>query len=299
MPKARANGLELFYESLGPRDAPVVMQIMGIGSQLTRWADEFAEGLVARGYRLVRFDNRDIGLSEKLPHLGLPKVMEVFRKVQAGEPVEAGYTLHDMAADTIGLMDALGIERAHIMGESMGGMIAQVVVAEHGPRAKSLISVMSSSSRPGLPGATPEALAALLRRAEDPNDAEQVIANAAAARQVLAGPAFDPGPAYHLAQARAAYGRSYYPQGFPRHFAAIAATGGREELLRRIERPALVLHGGDDKLIPPACGEDTWALIAGAQWRLIEGMGHAVEPALAPLLADEIATFLDTVEGRT
>ena len=291
MPKARANGLELEYERFGADDAPAVILIMGIGQQLIRWPVSFADGLADAGYRFIRFDNRDIGLSEKLPHFGIPKVTEIFQRALAGLPVEAAYNLHDMACDVAGLMDALRIDAAHIMGESMGGMIAQVFAADYGARTKSLVSVMSTSSRRGLPTAAPEALEVLFKRAQNLDDLDEIIRLATKSRQVLAGPAFDPGEAYHRAQAERAYHRSTYPQGFARHFAAIAATGSREDLLQRIERPTLVVHGSNDLLFRPACGEDVAALVPGAEWRLIEGMGHAVEPDLVPLMLETVTDF--------
>ncbi len=298
MPKVQANGLELEYESFGATNAPAVVQIMGVGAQLTRWSERFAEGVAARGYRFIRFDNRDIGLSEKLPRLGRPDVGDLIRRLRAGETVAPPYGLHDMAADTVGLLDALGLERAHILGESMGGMIAQIVAATHSDRTASLISVMSTSGRPGLPEATPAALDALFRRAEDPDDAEQVIANATCLHMVLAGPAFNPGADYHRSEAAAAYRRAYCPEGVARHFAAVLTAGSRVALLGAIDRPSLVVHGRDDPLVRLAAGEDCARLIPGAELEVVDGMGHAVEPDLAPILVDIVADFLDRVEAR-
>ncbi len=298
MAEVRANDLELEYESFGPANAPAVVQIMGVGAQLTRWSDRFAVGMAARGYRFIRFDNRDVGLSEKLPRLGRPVVADLIRRLRAGETVAPPYPLADMAADTVGLLAALGLERAHILGESMGGMIAQIVAAGHADRTASLISVMSTSGRPGLPEATPAAREALFRRPEDPDDAEQVIANATRARMVLAGPAFDPGADYQRSEAAAAYRRAYYPDGFARQFAAVLTAGSRVALLGGIDRPSLVVHGRDDPLVRLAAGEDCARLIPGAELKVVDGMGHAVEPALAPILVDIVVAFLDRIERR-
>jgi len=299
MPKASANGLELEYEAFGPADGPVVIHIMGFASQLTRWADEYFHGLAERGYRAIRFDNRDIGLSQKLPELGVPNVAELMGRAMAGQPVEAPYTLDDMADDVAGLMDALEIETAHVQGESMGGRIAQLTALRHPGRLRSLVSVMSTSGRPDLPQADPEARAVLFTVPKDPSDAEEVIAIGTNARKVLAGPGFDPGDAFHRAAAEAAWQRNYYLEGPARHMAAILATGGRQDELKTIDAPTLVVHGRDDRLLPLAHGEDVAALVPGAGLHVVDGMGHAVEPALAPLLVEVIGDFYDRVEGRS
>ncbi len=292
MPQIKANGLAFEYEEFGPPDGPAVIMIMGIGSQLIRWPVTFAEGMAAKGYRFIRFDNRDVGLSQKLPELGIPAVMELFQRRLAGEAVEAPYDLSDMAVDTVGLLSALGIEKAHVMGESMGGMIAQVTALNHPERVSSLISVMSTTGRPGLPQATPEASQVLFTRAEDPNDQDEVLRLAVRSRMVLAGPGFNPGEDYQREQAKMSLARSQYPEGFARQFAAILASGSREHLLPHLKLPALVIHGRDDPLVPLPCGEDTAACIPEAELKVIDGMGHAVEPDLVPILLDAIDGFI-------
>jgi len=297
MPKASANGLELEYETFGPEDGPAVVHIMGFASQLTRWADEYFHGLADRGYRVIRFDNRDIGLSQKLPELGVPDIGALTARAMAGEAVEAPYTLDDMADDVAGLLDALAIDRAHIQGESMGGRIAQLVALRHPERVRSLVSVMSTSGRPDLPQAEPEVRAVLFTVPKDPTDAEEVITIGTEARKKLAGPGFDPGEAFHRAAAEAAYRRNYYLEGPARHMAAILATGGRQGELANIDAPTLVVHGRDDRLLPLPHGEDVAALVPDAELHVVDGMGHAVEPTLAPLLVEVIGDFYDRVEG--
>ncbi len=292
MAKVEANGLELEYEEFGLSDSPVVIHIMGFASQLIRWPDSFAEGMAAKGYRFIRFDNRDIGLSQKLPELGIPNIPELMQKVMAGQTIEAPYTLDDMADDIAGMMDSLGIEKAHIMGESMGGMIAQIFAFRHAARTISLTSVMSTSSRPHLPQATPEASAVLMTRPLDPYDRDEAIKIGTHARMVLAGPGFNPGEDYQRAEAEKSFERSIYPEGPVRQMAATMASREREELLKAIERPTLVLHGRDDPLIPLAGGEDTAFLIPGAELKVIDGMSHAVEPVLVPILLDAVDSFM-------
>ncbi len=298
MPTLTANGIDLYYESFGAETAPVVLQIMGFGSQITRYPLNFAEGIAARGYRYLRFDNRDIGLSQKLSHLPTVNIAELMGKRMAGLPVEVPYGLDDMADDAAGLLAALDIHEAHIMGESMGGMIAQIFAARHPARASSLTSVMSSSGRPGLPQATAEVAAALFARPKDASDREEILDMATHTRMLLAGPAFNPGADYQRREAEASMRRSVHPDGRARHLAAVIAGGSREALLKELDLPALVLHGRDDTLLPLACGEDTAKLIPGAELKIVDGMSHAIEPDLAPILVEIVCDFFDRAGDR-
>ena len=208
MTKVRANGLELEVIEQGPAEGPPLVHISGIFSQLVRWDASYFAAMAARGLRVIRYDNRDVGLSEKLDHLGQPDVMDLMAKLAAGEKVEAPYTLHDMADDCIGVLDALGVESAHIEGESMGGMIGQIVAAKYPERVRSLISAMSTSSRPHLPPASPEAQAVLFTRAKNPDDREEVLRNSTNSKMIIAGPKFNPGETYQRAKAEEHYQRA-------------------------------------------------------------------------------------------
>jgi pimeloyl-ACP methyl ester carboxylesterase len=290
--KVQANDIELEYEDFGPKDGPVVIHIMGFASQLIRWPVSFAEGMASRGYRFIRFDNRDIGLSQKLPELGIPNISALTQQAIAGEKIEAPYTLYDMADDVVGLMDSLAIEKTHIMGESMGGMIAQIFAHRHAARCRSLISVMSTSSRPHLPLATPEAMAVLMNRPQNPHDREEAVHVGTHARMILAGPAYNPGEDYQRMEAEKSFDRSIYPEGPARQMAASMASRDREDLLKEINKPTLVIHGADDPLVLLAGGEDTAALIPGADLCVVPGMGHAVEPDLVPEILGIIEDFI-------
>lgn len=252
---------------------------------------------MAQGLRLVRFDNRDVGLSQKLPELGVPNMIEITQRHMAGEKTEFAYTLADMAADAAAIVDALDLDCVHVMGESMGGMIAQIAAADHPEKFKSLIGVMTSSRRPGLP--TGPAQAVLFRRAKNPDDIEEVLGISAESRQAITGPAFDPGPAYHAEKARATYERSTYPQGFARHWAAILATPPQQPWLDKIKQPVLIIHGREDPLLPLAHGEDLAQSLPGSELHIIDGMGHAVEPTLAPILVNLVNDFVRRVEAET
>jgi len=288
----RANGIEIEYAESGARDAPVILLIMGLGMQLIAWPDAFCEGLAARGFRVVRFDNRDVGgstkiKSTKLVTLGRIALAAALARAVAGLPVKAPYTLRDMANDAIGLLDALGIERAHIVGASMGGMIAQIIAAEHPDRAKSLVSIMSSSGNPDLPHPDPKVLRALLR--PRPRSRERAIRQAMELYRMIGSPGFPTSEVELRAKVERSMNRCYYPEGITRHLLAVQVSGSRIEMLRGIRLPALVLHGSDDPLIPVEAGKDTAANIPGAKLRIIPGMGHDLAGGLVPILVDAIA----------
>ena len=289
MTAVRANGIAIEYAETGPRHAPVILLIMGLGLQLVAWPDSFCEGLAARGFRVVRFDNRDVGLSTRMPSAGLLATNAMMARAFFGLPVQPPYTLGDMAKDTIGIMDALGIGAAHIVGASMGGMIAQIVAIEHPERVRSLTSIMSTSGDRGLPGPKGKVLRALLR----PRPLSKVMAVRRYMEmfRLIGGAGYRPTNAELREKVERAVRRSYRPDGFARQLIAILAAPSRVDLLRRIRAPTLVLHGDDDPLVPMAGGEDTAANIPGARLRIVPGMGHLVilPEALVPLLIDEIA----------
>jgi pimeloyl-ACP methyl ester carboxylesterase len=290
VPIAKANGIEIAYDEFGDRAAPVILLIMGLGAQLTRWTENFCGRLAGGGFRVVRYDNRDIGLSTKFEAAGVPNVGEAFQRAMKGEPVDAPYTLEDMANDGAGLLDALGVARAHIVGASMGGMIAQVFAANHPDRTRSLVSIMSTSGRPGLPPGTPAAMGALLST-PPAQDKDSIVAHNVKNRNIVGSQKFPEDEAKLRRDVAADYDRSYYPQGVARQLMAVLKNGSRVALLEKIRVPSLVIHGADDPLVPVEGGKDTAATIRGAELLIVPGMGHAIEPALVPTVADAIIAF--------
>lgn len=270
MPKARANGIELYYETFGDPANPPILLINGLGSQMTRWPQAFCEKLTARGYFAIRFDNRDVGLSTWF---------------KAGD----AYRLEDMAADAVGLLDALNIAKAHIAGVSMGGMIAQTVAAKHPERVLSLTSIMSAMGDPEGMRSTPEAGAVLNTPAPDPTkDFEAFVAHGMRNARTIGSPGYPWTDEQIRQRITSEYRRAYNPAGVARQLAAIRATGDRTEWCRTITCPTVVLHGEADPLVPLAGGQRTAAAIPDAELRVIPGMGHDLPPALYDTVADAI-----------
>jgi pimeloyl-ACP methyl ester carboxylesterase len=288
MAQIRVGDLSLEYERFGTSDRETILLIMGLGAQLTRWPVPLCETLVERGYHVVRFDNRDIGLSTKLDALGIPNAGALMAARMAGEPAVPPYTLDDMAADAVGLLDALGIERAHIVGASLGGMIAQLIAADHSARALSLTSIMSTTANPAVPPGKPEALAALLSPSAPAGDWDAIVARGVKVNRVIGSPAYPRDEATLkdaiLADAR----RSYHPPGSARQMAAVLCATDRRPKLATIRLPTVVLHGAEDPLVPVEGGQDTAANIPGAELRVVPGMGHDLPLPLVPVVADAI-----------
>jgi len=289
MAAIEANGITLEYEETGDPSAPVLLMIAGIGCQLIYWPPALITHLADRGLRVIVFDSRDVGLSTKLEALGLPDLKTEILKNMQGQKVDAPYHLTDMAADTIGLLDALGIGRAHILGHSLGGMIGQIVSASYPDRCLSFTSISSTSGNRSLPPGKPEALQALLTPPADPTDRESVIEKALWSRPALGSPAYPASEDEIRARAGAAFDRCLYPIGFGRQMLASMANGSRVELLKTIITPALVIHGKEDPLIPVESGRDTAAHISGARMAEIDGMGHDLPSQLSAHFADLIA----------
>ena len=280
MPHVKANGLDIYYESHGDAGAEPILLIMGLGAQMTRWSPEFIGKLTAAGHRVIAYDNRDVGLTEKLDAAGPPDMGAIVAALSQGKTPPAAYTLIEMAADAAGLLQALGIERAHIVGASMGGMIAQLVAANFPERTLSLTSIMSTTGNPDLPRATPEAMARLNTPAPDPaKDLEAFLASSVEGAKVMAS-AYPVDEAQARAQALGDYRRSYYPVGFQRQYAAILASPDRRPKLKTITAPTVVIHGGDDPLVPLAGGRDTAENIPGAQLIIVPGVGHEIPTAV-------------------
>ena len=272
MPRAHANGIEIEYETFGKAGDRPLLLLRGLGTQMIHWDRRLCDRIATAGHHLVIFDNRDGGLSTHFHRVGAPDLGAVVSALLAGEEPDVAYRLSDMAADVVGLMDALGFENAHIAGISMGGMIVQQVAIDHPGRVRSLTSIMSSTSEPGLPGPTPEAQKALSSPAPRERDAyiDQNVAN----QRSFTGDGFPFDEATRRALAGRAFDRAFDPEGVMRQMAAIIASGSRREALAGIHHPALVIHGTSDPLVPFAGGEATARAIPGARFQAIEGMGH-------------------------
>jgi proline iminopeptidase len=284
-----AAPLHIEYESLGDPAHPAIVLIMGLGMQLMAWPDSFCQALVARGYRVIRFDNRDCGLSGRAPGKKRANLLLAMAASALGLPVRAPYTLEDMAGDTVGLMDRLGIERAHIVGASMGGMIAQVLAAKFPQRVLSLTSIMSSSGNRRVSKPSKKARKVLLSRPADPKNPDSVIEHLVEMFGVIGSPGYPSTREELRSRIGHSVRRAYEPAGTARQLLAIIASGDRRKLLQTITAPTLVLHGADDPLVPLAAGRDTAQNIPGASLQVIEGMGHDFPEALMPRLAQAIA----------
>ena len=287
--KVRANGLEIEVDDQGPREAPVVLLVMGLGMQLTGWPEELVELLVSHGFRVVRFDNRDAGLSEGFDHAGVPNIPWNALRHLLRLPVRSPYALKDMAADAVGVLDALGIVRAHVVGASLGGMIAQHVAATWPERVSSLTLIMTTSGSRRLPGPTLPARRALLSQPAN-RERDTLIAHSIGVFTAIGSPAFRPPPDELHARVAASIARASRPAGSARQLLAIAADGDRTKLLARIQAPTQVIHGVVDPLVPVANGRDLVRRIPGALGDFIEGMGHDLPQPLLERIARSIAS---------
>lgn len=284
---AHANGLEIVYDTFGDANNPPLLLVMGLGGQLIAWDETFCRSLAARGYWVIRYDNRDIGRSTKFDHLPLPDMMQVAGVLMSGGTITFDYSLYDMAADGMGLLDALGIQSAHVVGVSLGGMIAQIMTTCYPQRVKTLTSIMSTTNDRELPLPTPEAIAVLLSPAAP--DLASYVTNSVAASRVLAGPKYPIDEAKAHRDAEQSYRRSYYPAGAIRQLLATLACPSRRQELKTVTTPTLVIHGDADPLIPVAAGIDTADSIPNAKLLIIEGMGHGITQSLSPQIVEAIA----------
>jgi pimeloyl-ACP methyl ester carboxylesterase len=275
--KIEANGISVEVQEHGAREHPAVLLIMGLGMQLVAWPPTVIEPLVQAGYRVITFDNRDIGLSQHFDHLGKPNILWAGIKRRLGLQILAPYSMHDMARDALGVLDALSIEKVHIVGVSMGGMIAQRLVCAAPERCLSLTAIMSSSGAPGLPEAKPAVLGALLSRPKS-QSVENIVAHYVKLFKVIGSPAFPVEPQLLRDRIRAGIERSYHPAGTLRQMIAIAADRTRHQAISQITSPTLVIHGLDDVLVPPENGRDISRRIPSARFLGIEGMGHDLAP---------------------
>jgi pimeloyl-ACP methyl ester carboxylesterase len=295
MPQVRSNGIDIEYESFGRDSDPL---IMGFAAQLILWPEALCQGLAAKGFRVVRFDNRDIGKSTHLADLPAPDARALMAEVMAGKRPAVPYTLDDMADDAVGLMDALRVERAHIVGASMGGMIAQLIAINHPDRTKSLISIMSTTGRRDLPAGNRETLSVLFQPPKG-ESRDDLIDASMLVQKALASPGFPESEAeMRLTAERRTDRAPFDAAGLARQSAALIAAQPRNALLKQVRCPTLVLHGADDSVIPAAAAKDTAESIPGAELVVVPGMSHDFALGLVPVYLRHIGDFVAKVEAR-
>jgi pimeloyl-ACP methyl ester carboxylesterase len=284
--RVRANGIEIAYDTYGDAGAAPLLLITGLGGQLISWDEAFCIQLVARGYRVIRLDNRDAGLSTKFSDAGVPDIDHLNLALQRGETIQTPYALRDMAADALGLLDALKIESAHVLGSSMGGRIAQLMAIYHPHRVRTLTSIMSTMGEPGFPPPNPEALSVLLEPA--PSDREAYIDSSVLSSRVTGGYRFSIDEARVRERAGQAFDRSFNPDGVTRQYAALMSAGSSKHELKSMTVPTLIIHGSEDPLISAEVAVDMANTIPEATLLIIEGMGHSVMdiPQIWPQIFD-------------
>lgn len=298
MAQAKVNGVSLEYETHGAGDGKPLLLIMGLGAQMTRWPLALIDKLTARGFHVIRFDNRDVGLSQKFS--GAPTIEAVVGARMRGEKPDIPYTLDDMAADAVGVLDHLGVERAHVVGASMGGMIGQLVAASYPERVRSFTAIFTSTGNPSLPPAKPEAMAVLTTRAPDPNaNIEAYLDQMVINMRTIGSPAYPADEKLLRERLLGDVRRCYEPSGVARQMAAVVASGDRRAKVATIKAPVVVLHGDADPLVPVEGGRDVAATIPGAELRIIPGMGHDLPPALYDTVVDAISRAAARGEGAS
>jgi pimeloyl-ACP methyl ester carboxylesterase len=289
MPKVQVNGLHIEYDTFGEEGREPILLIMGLGMQMIGWSSEFCDTLAAHGHYVIRFDNRDIGLSTKFDGVRAPGRLRFALNRLIRVPLGAPYTLEDMAADAAGLLVALEVDKAHVVGASMGGMIAQLMAARYTECVRSLTSIMSTSGAPGLPGARSEIVQHVFVNRPDTDDVDIMLEHALKSMHLISSPAYPRSDEEWREFLGESLDRSFYPPGFRRQLAAIVNDGSRVERLRTVRKPTLVIHGSEDPLIPVECGVDTARHIEGAKLEIIDGMGHDLPPPLIGRLTSLIA----------
>ena len=282
-----ANGIPIEVDDQGPANAEPLLLIMGLGMQLIGWPDELVQLLISRGFRVIRLDNRDAGLSQSFDHLGVPNLAWAAMKHAVRLPVQSPYAIADMAADTLGVLDALGLKNAHVCGASMGGMISQHLAARHPDRVKSLTLMMTTTGSRRLPQASWNVQKALLSR-PDGTDPAAVVAHLQRVLGIIGSPAYPAEPERLRQRLRASVDRAWRPAGTARQLAAVAADGDRSALMPLIQAPTTVIHGQADPLVPVGAGHDLALRISGARKDIVPGMGHDLPVQLLPRFADSI-----------
>ena len=282
----QTNGIEIVYDSFGHSDDPPLLLIMGMGVQMIGWDAAFCSRLAAQGFRVIRFDNRDVGLSTRFDEAGTPRRLAFVLAFLFNKAIQAPYLLTDMTNDVVGLLDALRIDSAHVVGVSMGGMIGQLMAIHHSQRVHTLTSFMSTTGDPTLP--RPSLKAAKLFLQGIPSDLRSFVESSVANSRLLGGPAYPIEEGRIRRQAVRAFKRGFNPAGVARQLAAVLAAGSRKEALRNVTAPTLVIHGDVDPLVPLAAGIDTAEAIPGAELMVIEGLGHGSPPGIWPQLIEAI-----------
>lgn len=293
--QVKANGITINYEDRGPAGGMPLLLVNGYTSTMMSWSGELMEAFRARGFRVIRYDNRDVGRSEKLK--GIPDIGVVAAAVREGRAPAIPYTLSDMAADGVGVLDALGLKRAHVMGISMGGMIVQAMAIDHPDRLVSVTSIMSTTGNPALPKASDAAMAALQEQPAS-HDREVVIRHRMKGRRVYQSPAYPMSDEALYARCATEFDHMYYPEGASRQYAAIVGDGSRVERLKKVEVPFLVIHGRADPLVPVEGGIDTAKSVSGAKLELIEGMGHDMPVELTSRFVDLISAHAEAAQRK-
>ena len=289
MPTVRANNIDIYYEESGPADAPVILLVMGLGTQMIAWPEDMIQGLVAQGFRVIHYDNRDVGLSQRMDGAPAPNLIWTMVKARVGLPTRAAYTLTDMMQDGIALLDALGIAKAHIAGASMGGMIVQLMAAHHPDRILTMTSIMSTSGRAGLPGPRADIRKRLMApRPSNPTREQALRLGANSLKTISYADKKRSHSAFEDMAARA-FDRSYYPIGMKRQLLAIIADGSRVSRLKTVKVPTLVVHGGADPLVPKEGSEDIARLVPNARLEIIPEMAHDLPPSQVGRMVDLIA----------
>jgi pimeloyl-ACP methyl ester carboxylesterase len=299
MAQFSANGLQLEVETLGDPGHPAVLLIMGLGMQLVAWPEEFCRALVDAGFFVIRFDNRDIGLSEKIDGTATGGIAMATLRYFLRLPVSAPYTLEDMAADSVAVLDALGVEVAHVVGVSLGGMIAQAVAAGYPERCLSLTSIMSSSGDRSLPTSSLKVTRMLLVRPGRDASLETLLNHYVEFFRVVGSPGFPTPESVMRERLGVGLRRSYYPAGVERQLLAMAASSDRSATLRTISRPTLIVHGDADPFVRVAHGIDCARKIPGASLKVIPGMGHDLAPGLLPMLSAALISHLQSASGAS
>ena len=286
-----SNGIRLcfeIFEPTQPRDAPAMLLIMGLGAQMIAWPDALCRDLAGRGWRVIRYDNRDAGLSQQLDELGIPSIESIMLRLATGTPVLPPYELGDMARDALGLLDALGVQQAHVVGASMGSMVAQIMAATYPERLLSLNLMMTTSGHARLPRPSLAVMSATMARPKDSKDRAALHAWYCSYFRVLEGSGYRSTDAELRDYVDASLARAYRPAGTARQTAAILAAGDRSELLRLIDLPTQIIHGDEDPLTHLDCGKDVASKIPGARLVVMQGMGHALPTPLLPQIAELI-----------
>lgn len=293
MAQAVIDGLTLEYETFGDQNKPAILLIMGLGSQLIQWPDQLCQNLADHGHFVIRYDNRDVGLSSKMDQKKLPNITWAIIRHQLGLKPKLPYTLLDMAKDATGLLDFLNIQQAHLVGVSMGGMIAQLVAIHFPERALSLTSIMSTTGNRKLPKAKPEATAALTNKASKDAGIEEIVLNNMQGWKAIMSPGFPVSDDRLKQKCHAAVTRSYHPEGTARHLLASICTPDRRKQLQKLTLPTLVIHGTEDPLIPIECGKDTAENIPHSEFHAIEGMAHDLPEECIPRLSELIGSLVN------